>query len=120
MTLTGAPNAAADDQASFDLTFGATYFRGTVEFYNRSAIVAGNLRGLSTGCRRGWASTHDTSGARLDVNSMSATCTGPVHREIPLKADVAGGAARVQVRLLEANGNVLTSCWVTRGEERCG
>ncbi len=120
LTLAGAPNAAADDQAIFDLTFGATYYRGTIEFYNRSVIVAGSLRGLSTGCRRGWASAETADGGTLDYNTTSATCTGPVHREIHLTADVAGGARVVEVWLKdEANGNFLVGCSVTRGGDRC-
>jgi hypothetical protein len=58
--------------ASFNLTVGATCFKGTVDFYNRTADVDGVLRGLSTGCRRGAAWANDTAmraigleGARL-------------------------------------------------------
>ncbi len=120
LTLAGAPNAAADDRAIFDLPFGATYYSGTIEFYNRSVIVAGSLRGLSTGCRRGAASAETADGRTLDYNTTSATCTGPVHREIHLSADVVGGARIVQVWLVdEANGNFLVGCAVKRGGDRC-
>ncbi|MFI9407895.1 hypothetical protein [Nocardia sp. NPDC052316] len=117
LTLAVAPNAAADETATFRLVYGATYFIGTIEFYNRSVLIAGNLRGLSTGCRRGWAFAEN--GSWLDYNSTSATCTGPVYREIPLKIDVPGGVAKVDVHLTEADGNTLADCTVLRGEEYC-
>ncbi|QBS44373.1 hypothetical protein DMB37_34115 [Nocardia sp. CS682] len=119
LTLAGAPNAAADDRATFKLTYGATYYIGTIDFTNRSVLVAGSLRGLSTGCRRGWAAAFDGSFERLDYNSTSATCTGPVHREIPLTADVEGGVRFVEVRLQEADGTELASCFLTRGVKVC-
>ncbi|CAM4413199.1 Secreted protein [Nocardia ninae] len=120
LTVAGAPNAAADDRAIFELPFGATYYSGTIEFYNRSVVVAGSLRGLSTGCRRGYALSETAWGLVLDDNTTSATCTGPVHREIHLTADVAGGARIVQVWLVdEDNGVLLVGCSVTRGGDRC-
>lgn len=45
--MTGAPGAAAADRASFNLSYGATYYRGTAEFYDRSVLVTGELRGLN-------------------------------------------------------------------------
>ncbi|MFF3228809.1 hypothetical protein ACFYV7_38855 [Nocardia suismassiliense] len=98
----------------------ATYYSGTIDFYSRSVVVAGSLRGLSTGCRRGWASAETASGTVLDYNTTSPTCTGPVHREIPLEADVAGGAGVVQVWLIdEANNRLLVGCTINRGQDQC-
>ncbi|MEU6261104.1 hypothetical protein [Streptomyces sp. NPDC047043] len=119
LTLTGAPSAAAADRASFDLTVGATYFRGTIDFYNRSVSVDGVLRGLTTGCRRGAAWANDASGKVLDHRSTSLVCNGAVSRQIPLTADVPGGAAIVEVDLLDADGHIIAFCFAVRGDEYC-
>ncbi|MFD5017145.1 hypothetical protein [Streptomyces chartreusis] len=119
LTLAGAPGAAAADRASFNLTVGATYFKGTIEFYNRSVTVNGVLRGLSTGCRRGAAWAFASSGSTLDNRSTTAVCNGAVSKTIPLTADVPGGAAEVEVDLLEGNGYRIASCRVQRGFEYC-
>ncbi len=120
-TVVGAPSAAADERASFDLTYGATYYRGTIDFYDRSVMITGELRGLSTGCRKGQAYAFRTAAPRtLDRGTTSTVCNGPVSRQIPLTADVAGGAAEVQVSLLPAGEErLLAYCFVKRGEEFC-
>ncbi|HEV7976067.1 hypothetical protein, partial [Amycolatopsis sp.] len=114
LTVAGAPAAVADDRASFNLTYGGAYYRGTVEFYNRSVLVTGELRGLGTkGCRVGKATAiRNASGGILDVGTTSAVCNGPVTREIPLTADVAGGAGLVLVALTLTGGEpILAHCY---------
>lgn len=119
MALASAPNAAADDPARFDVGVGATYFRGTVNFYNRSASAEGLLRGLSTGCRRGVATAVDSAGNILDRRSTSLVCSGVVERTIPLVADVPGGAAFVEVAIADADGKNLATCIAYRGDSVC-
>jgi hypothetical protein len=119
VVLASAPSAAADDPASFDVGVRATYFRGTVNFYNRSASVDGLLRGLSTGCRRGVATAVDSAGNVLDRRSTSLVCSGVVERSIPLVADVPGGAAFVEVAIADADGNNLDTCIAFRGNSSC-
>ncbi|WP_251091579.1 hypothetical protein [Streptomyces sp. Caat 7-52] len=119
MNLAGAPHAAAADRATFDVTVAATYYRGTIEFYNRSVIVDGVLRGLSTGCRRGGAWAYDAGGYPLAHKTTSLVCNGAVERDIPLSWDVPGGASSVVVDLLDADGNLLKYCVTTRGDEYC-
>lgn len=114
-----APSAAADDRASFNLQVKATYFQGTIDFYNRSVVVRGMLRGLSTGCRRGAAWAFDSAGKELSYSNTTAVCTGAVSKTINLVADVPGGAARVEVDLNEGNGYRIAACEVDRGFEYC-
>ncbi|MEW1797990.1 MULTISPECIES: hypothetical protein [Streptomyces] len=119
LNLAGTPSAAAADRASFDVTVAATYYRGTIEFYNRSVIVDGVLRGLSTGCRRGGAWAYDAGGYPLAHKTTSLVCNGAVERDIPLSWDVPGGASSVVVDLLDADGNLLKYCVLSRGYEYC-
>jgi hypothetical protein len=118
LSVAGAPSAAADDRASFNLTWGATYYRGTVDFYNRSVVVSGQLRGLSTGCRRANAYSFNPL-KTLDSENTSLVCNGPVVREIPLSADAAGGASMVSISLRDPEGRYLTFCVCHRGDEYC-
>jgi hypothetical protein len=118
VALAGAPSAAADDPATFDLTIGATYFRGTINFFNRSASVVGVLRGLSTSCRRGDAKAFSLND-ELDHRSTSLVCNGVTNQTIPLTADVTGGAIKVIVSLKDANGALLRECWAYRGDPVC-
>jgi len=117
--LAGAPTAAAADRATFDVTVAATYYRGTFDFYNRSVIVDGVLRGLSTGCRRGGAWAYDAGGHSLAHKTTSLVCNGAVERDIPLSWDVPGEASSVVVDLLDADGKLLKYCVTTRGDEFC-
>jgi hypothetical protein len=120
LTVAVAPTAAAADRASFNLNYGGAYYRGTVEFYNRSVLVKGELKGLGgTLCRVGLAKT--IAGEILDTGSTSPVCNGPVTREIPLTADVPGGARQVLIALTAAPAGppFLAHCYVTRGDEYC-
>jgi len=119
LNLAGAPGAAAADRATFDVTVAATYYRGTFYFYNRSVVVDGVLRGLSTGCRRGGAWAYDAGGHPLAHKTTSLVCNGAVERDIPLSWDVPGAASSVVVDLLDADGKLLKYCVATRGDEYC-
>lgn len=119
LNLAGAPNAAAADRATFDVTVGATYYRGTIEFYNRSVIVDGVLRGLSTGCRKAGAWAYDAGGDWMDHRNTSVVCNGAVERDIPLSWDTPGAASAVVIDLLDANGNLIEYCVLYRGDEYC-
>jgi hypothetical protein len=120
VALAVAPSAAADDPATFDLKYGATYFTGTINFYNRSVRVDGYLRSLSTSCRRGTASSWNSNATEvLDVRSTSAHCDGVTEQHLVLGAPVAGGAGWVEVTLANADGGDLVWCWAQRGDKVC-
>src|SRR4051812_35420286 len=59
-TLLGAPAAGAQTAAypttTFDVSYGASYARGTLTWYNRSVGAEGTLRAV--GCRRAWLGTY--------------------------------------------------------------
>ncbi|MGW3635378.1 hypothetical protein ACWD7F_35460 [Streptomyces sp. NPDC005122] len=108
-TLLGAPAASAQTAAypttAFDVTYGASYARGTLTWYNRSVGADGTLRAV--GCRRAWFGTYTASANWLDARSTSTQCdvTYPIKATVP--ADVPGGAAFVIVCVDDANANPL-------------
>ncbi|WP_406131585.1 hypothetical protein [Streptomyces sp. NBC_00989] len=108
-TLLGAPAAGAQTAAypttTFDVTYGASYARGTLTWYNRSVGVDGTLRAV--GCRRAWIGTYTASASELDARSTSTQCdaTYPIVTTVP--ADVPGGAGIVVVCVADANANPL-------------
>ncbi|MCX5613306.1 MULTISPECIES: hypothetical protein [unclassified Streptomyces] len=108
-TLLCAPAAGAQTAAypttAVDVTYGASYVRGTLTWYNRSVGVEGTLRAV--GCRRAWFGAYGASGNELGARSTSTKCdvTYPVSTGIP--ADVPGGAAYVIVCIDDANANPL-------------
>ncbi|GHI90446.1 hypothetical protein ACWGF3_17710 [Streptomyces xanthophaeus] len=108
-TLLGAPAASAQTAAypttPFDVTYGASYARGTLTWYNRSVGVDGTLRAV--GCRRAWFGAYGASGNELGAKSTSTKCdvTYPLQTVIP--ADVPGGAVYVIVCIDDANANPL-------------
>ncbi|MEU9236026.1 hypothetical protein [Streptomyces subrutilus] len=107
--LLGAPAASAQTAAypttAFDVTYGASYVRGTLTWYNRSVGVDGTLRAV--GCRRAWFGAYGASGNQLGARSTGTKCdtTYPVKTVIP--ADAPGGAAYVIVCVDDANANPL-------------
>ncbi|TDQ00362.1 hypothetical protein [Labedaea rhizosphaerae] len=99
----------------FDITYGATYFRGDVSWFNRSVGVDGTLRGLSgTGCRRAYGTTLDNVYWPLDYRSTSTVCDAVTTQHIPLEADAVGGAASVKIDLTDASGKILKYATCTR------
>ncbi|WP_407838629.1 hypothetical protein ACE1OC_23305 [Streptomyces sp. DSM 116496] len=107
--LLGAPAASAQTTAypttPFDVTYGASYVRGTLTWYNRSVGVEGTLRAV--GCRRAWFGAYSASHSQLDVKSTSTKCDVTYPIKTLLNADVPGGAAYVIVCLDDANANPL-------------
>lgn len=113
LVLVAAPTAASASATlaayptnSFDVSFGATYARGTLTWFNRVVRAEGTLRSLSSsGCRRAYAATFDANGTFLDDRSTSPQC-GDAIRPFTLNvpANVRGGAAITDVCLLNENG----------------
>lgn len=106
LVLTGAPPAAGTTAFTAHDFFlwgpdRASYFDGTVTFYNRSVGVVGTFHAV--GCRRFYASSH-AGGRQLDIRSTSTHCNSTTTENISLSADVAGGADRVRVALTDRYG----------------
>jgi hypothetical protein len=103
--LLGAPAASAQTAdypvSNFDVTFGNTYTRGTVTWYNRSVTVAGEHKSVDTAsCRGTTAFTLDTNDKQLGVGaSPNLVCGASEKFSFTVPADVPGGAAVVRVCL---------------------
>ncbi|MET9518307.1 hypothetical protein [Streptomyces sp. NPDC002994] len=106
-TLLGAPAAGAQTAAypttPFDVTFGASYVRGTLTWYNRSVGVDGTLRAV--GCHSAWFGTYGASGNELGAWSTGTKCDVTYRFKTEIPADAPGGAAYVRVCIHDANAN---------------
>ncbi|WIX97862.1 hypothetical protein QRX60_27670 [Amycolatopsis mongoliensis] len=106
LVLMEAPAATAEPAGiSHDfLVYGAdgnSYITGSVFFSNRSASVEATFH--AAGCRRFYA--YALAGTtQLDARSTSTHCNSTTGEDIPLKADVRGGANHVKVSLTDQNG----------------
>lgn len=107
--LLGAPAASAQTTAyptnPVDVTYGASYIRGTLTWYNRGVGFDGVLRAV--GCRRAWFGTYGASGNLLAARSTSTKCDVTYPIDVGIPADVPGGAASVIVCLDDADANPL-------------
>ncbi|NUT97257.1 MAG: hypothetical protein HOY78_35080 [Saccharothrix sp.] len=105
MVLGAAPATAADYPTTpFSIEVGASYYKGSVTWYNRAVEVVGSFKAV--GCRRVYAQAW-AGGTWLGWQSSSTWCdrSGPVTLGIP--ADISGGATEVDV-------------WMTSGDARDG
>ncbi|MFK4066318.1 hypothetical protein [Streptomyces sp. NPDC029674] len=123
-TATAATDTGATDTAAvaeypvshFRIESGASYYRGTVTWYNRSADVNGTAN--ASGCRRyyGRAFAGSTS---LDFKSSSTWCNRSGNVRLPLNANVVGGADRVWVYMTDENQNLIKGQTCYRGYTSC-
>jgi hypothetical protein len=94
--------AAAYPTSTFSIQVGASYYTGTVTWYNRAVGVTGAFKAV--GCRRVYADARIASnGRRLDIQSSSTWCDESGPAPLPLDADVAGGATKVNVWMTTEN-----------------
>ncbi|MFD9334499.1 hypothetical protein ACFWBF_08800 [Streptomyces sp. NPDC060028] len=110
--LLALPGPASAASPSYDVTFGATYTRGDLHWFNRSASVVGVQRSVSTspgGCRKTLARTYTPDLiTTLDTRTTTPVCGGSANITIPLKADVPGGAGWIEICLLDELGRVVS------------
>ncbi|MEU4445366.1 hypothetical protein AB0K14_22140 [Actinosynnema sp. NPDC050801] len=80
--------------SSFSIVYGASYYRGTVTWYNRAVGVTGTFKAV--GCRRiyGEAWNNDTF---LDDASSSTWCDRVGSAPFTLDANTVGGANEVYI-----------------------
>ncbi|MFD1151583.1 hypothetical protein [Saccharothrix hoggarensis] len=92
-TAAAAP-AAAYPTSTFSIEVGASYYKGTVTWYNRSVGVTGAFKAV--GCRRvyGEAWSGDTY---LDTVSSSTWCDRAGQAPFSIAADVVGGANELYI-----------------------
>lgn len=95
------PAAAASTSSAFDVTYGATYTRGTLVWKDRAVDVSGTQRAVnSSGCRRTHVTTYNARGALLGSKSSSQVCGRSAPFSFRVPANVRGGAAKVKVCLV--------------------
>ncbi|PKW00033.1 hypothetical protein ATK30_0104 [Amycolatopsis echigonensis] len=103
--------AAAYPTNNFDVTFGASYTRGTITWYDRSVRLTGTMRSLaSSGCRRTIGFTYNADASKqLGEHGTSSQCGDAIKALPPIDvpADVPGGAGFVTVCLTDGDGVVL-------------
>lgn len=99
-------NAATDayPTSSFAITYGASYYNGTVTWYNRSATVSGTLK--ATGCRRVYGQAF-AGAAEKAYKSSSTQCDSTTPQTLILPADVPGGADTVYIWMTDGTGKAL-------------
>ncbi|GGX46182.1 hypothetical protein GCM10010353_70990 [Streptomyces chryseus] len=90
--------------SSFSIEYGASYYKGTATWYNRSVDVNGSFK--ATGCRRVYARAFAGS-TSLDFKSSSTWCnrSGPVR--FSLDANVVGGSDNIWIYMTDENQTFL-------------
>ncbi|MFE5299993.1 hypothetical protein [Streptomyces sp. NPDC056632] len=100
--LLAAPPAGAADYpvSSFDVTYGQTYTRGTITWYGRSVVVAGEHKSVDVNsCRGTTAFTLDSQSHQMGVGLSGNVCGASDTFSFLVPADAPGGAAVVRVCL---------------------
>ncbi len=108
---------AAYPTSTFPIEVGASYYKGTVTWYNRSVGVTGAFKAV--GCRRVYAEARAGS-TFLDWDSSSTWCDKSGQAPISLDANVTGGATKVYVWMTTGNpaeGLEYVTCY--RGVSAC-
>lgn len=107
---------AAYPTSTFEIVVGASYFKGTVTWYNRSVGVTGAFK--ATGCRRAYGQAFKGS-APLKFANTSTWCdrSGPVTLDV--KTDVVGGADNIWVYMTDGNLERLEGQTCYRGASTC-
>ncbi len=103
MVLAAAPATAtttAYPTSTFSIEVGASYYKGTVTWYNRSVGVDGAFKAV--GERRIYAQAW-SGRTWLDWNSSSTWTDRSGPASLPLDADVEGGSTRVNVWMTSAD-----------------
>ncbi|MFD3657706.1 hypothetical protein [Streptomyces sp. NPDC058620] len=84
--------------------YGATYTLGTATWYNRSVTLDGEHRAISSsGCRATSMTTYDANGQLLGSNRTGVICNRTAGFTLNVRADVPGGADRIEVCLTDGN-----------------
>jgi hypothetical protein len=101
VVMTGATSAADTLRTPYDITYGNSYERGFVSWYNRSVGISHTLHAASF-CREVRYYATDVNNHVYDARLVSA-CNGSATGQFTLTADVSGGAAYVYVFFYETS-----------------
>lgn len=92
---------AAFPVSSFSVTSGASYYNGTITWYNRSVHITGTFRAV--GCRRVYAEGFAGS-TSVGLVSSSTWCNTSGQATLPLDTShVIGGPSRVRIYMTDGN-----------------
>jgi hypothetical protein len=121
-TLVPAAASAAYPRTNYDITYGNSYDRGTMTWYNQGVGISHTLHAAS-GCREARYYTTDTNNNVYDAQLINA-CNGSATGSFTLDAKVAGGASYTYVFFYDyspadRNGYVRYVRCVRTGERPC-
>ncbi|MGW7194722.1 hypothetical protein [Streptomyces chryseus] len=98
--------------ATVSIEYGASYYKGTANWSNRSVGVNGSFK--ATGCRRVYARAFAGS-TTLDFKSSSTWCNRSGPANFTLDANVVGGSDNIWVYMTDENQKYLAgqTCYRT-------
>ncbi|WAZ26682.1 DUF3869 domain-containing protein [Streptomyces cinnabarinus] len=96
--------AAVTAGATVSIEYGASYYKGTASWSNRSVAVDASFK--ATGCRRVYVRAFAGS-TSLDFKSTSTWCDRSGPADFALAADVVGGSDNIWVYMTDGNQNYL-------------
>ncbi|GAA1307629.1 hypothetical protein GCM10009634_70920 [Saccharothrix xinjiangensis] len=105
LVLASTPAATAVSASvvrDFYVDYGASYASGTATFTNRWVILEGTLHAV--GCDRAVYGDSYAGSNHLGSASSTPRCDGNWPIDIPVPANVVGGADRVLIRLVAPDG----------------
>lgn len=103
LMLGPAPALAANPVTYYDITYGRSYERGTITWYNQSVGISHTLYAASD-CRMARFYTTDANSKVFDSAVVNA-CSGAAKGYFSLQADAAGGAYYTWVFFYEDNSS---------------
>jgi hypothetical protein len=107
---------AAYPTSTFAIPYGASYYNGTVTWYNRTVDVTGAFK--ASGCRRIYARSFAGS-TSLDFVSSSTWCDRSGPATLSPDANVVGGADNIWVYMTDAAGSYLRGQTCYRSASHC-
>ncbi|MGW6026515.1 hypothetical protein [Streptomyces sp. NPDC055214] len=90
--------------ATISIEYGASYYKGTASWSNRSVSIDGSFK--ASNCRRVYARAFAGS-TSLDFKSTSTWCNRSGPADFALAADVVGGSDNIWVYMTDENQNYL-------------
>lgn len=108
--------ATATASASFSLDVGASYYKGTASWSNRTVTIDGSFK--ATGCRRVYAEAY-AGDTPLGLQSTSTWCDRSGPQDFSLNADVVGGSDNVYIYMTDANLQFLEGRVCYRDDGHC-
>ena len=108
--------AAAAAAATVSIEYGASYYKGTASWSNRSVGIDASFK--ASNCRRVYARAFAGS-TSLDFKSSSTWCNRSGPADFTLAADVVGGSDNIWVYMTDENGNYLKGLTCYRAGYYC-